>query len=143
MKKPIRFMRVKAGLAVVAALGLAFSAASTASAGPHVIVTPSADLPATAEVTVEIYGFEPEEAVFVQQCATVKSSETVCHTSKETVLLNEEGEGTVQMTVRRVFVAHNEDGTSAGEIDCVAVDGCSVVVGNSEGGSAASISFQS
>ncbi|MEV8533990.1 neocarzinostatin apoprotein domain-containing protein [Streptomyces sp. NPDC051211] len=92
--------------------------------------------------SAEIYGFEPEETVFVQQCATVKSSKTVCHTDKETVPLNEEGEGTVQMTVRRVFVAHNEDGASAGEVDCAVAD-CSVVVGNSEGGSAASISFRS
>ncbi|MFD6891143.1 hypothetical protein [Streptomyces sp. NPDC059957] len=62
---------MKVALAAAAVLGLSLTATPTVTAQTHalalhVIVTPATDLPATAQVTVTIRGFEPEEAVFLQ-----------------------------------------------------------------------------
>ncbi|MFD3441086.1 enediyne antibiotic chromoprotein [Streptomyces sp. NPDC058685] len=139
---------VKIALAVAAALGLSMTAVPTVTAqeralAPQVTVTPSTNLPATADVEVQVTGFEPEEAVFIQQCAQVTPGVFGCDYGRtQSMTLGEEGAGTARVTVHRVFEAHDDSGDSLGTVDCNTVEsGCLIAVGNVEGGSQAAISF--
>jgi len=149
MKTHTRITRLTAGLATAAALGLAVAAAPTAvaqplSAEPSITVDPATDLPPVARVTIDISGFEPEEAVFAQQCAQVAAGSFACaHKSMESVTLDENGAGTTTMTVRRVFEGYDGNGELVGDVDCVTVElGCFVAVANVEGGTGAMIYFE-
>ncbi|MFC6094164.1 enediyne antibiotic chromoprotein [Saccharothrix lopnurensis] len=153
MKTHTRTTRLTAGLATAAALGLALAAAPTAvaqplsaeplSAEPAITVNPSTDLPSVARVTVDISGFEPEEAVFAQQCAQVAPESFACaHKSMQSVTLDENGAGTATVTVRRVFEGYDDSSDLVGDIDCVTVElGCFVAVANVEGGTGEMIYF--
>lgn len=149
MKTQRTLTRVKVGFAVAATLGLSAVAGPAATAqpripAPHVVVTPSEDLPAKADVLVKMSGFEPESAVFIQECAEVGPNIFGCdydHTAA--VDLDGEGAGAARVTARRVFEAHSADGDLLDVVDCVRVPrGCYISVGNFEGARDAEISFR-
>ncbi|MDD9375143.1 enediyne antibiotic chromoprotein [Streptomyces sp. ZAF1911] len=139
--------RMKVALAAGAALGLSPTATATVSAQaratPHVVVTPAADLPENATVTVELSGFEPESAVFVRQCAQLAPDVRGCdYTNTQSLNLDNEGYSVTAITVHRVFEAHDGNGESIGEVDCAKIKlGCTVSAGHFEAGADASISF--
>ncbi|MFT7836739.1 enediyne antibiotic chromoprotein [Saccharothrix sp. BKS2] len=140
--------RVKFGLAAAAALGLSLAVVPTAVAQPQalaakVVVSPSAALPATIDVTVDISGFKPRSAVFTQQCAQVTETVVGCDWSHtQSLILGEGGEGKTRLNVRRVFEAHDENGNPIGPVDCASVKpGCFVAVGNRQEGSGVVLAF--
>jgi len=143
-----RSVYVQAGLAVAAALGLSIAAlpptiANARALAPLVTVTPSVDLPATADVSVDISGFTAGDAVVVQECAQVATDVYDCDSDHaEPLTLDDQGAGTTTLTVRRVFAAHDASGNPVGDIDCTTVAlGCAVAVGDAQGGTGAAISF--
>lgn len=152
MKTQPRSRRAKVGLAAAAILGLSIAAGPTAMAqpqsfAPQVAVTPSTNLPATAAVTVDISGFQPESAVFTQQCAQVAPNVIGCdYDDMQSVDLDADGAAAIELTVNRVFEAHDENGDLIGEVDCATLEldpGCFVAVGNPQEGTGAPIFFAS